>query len=132
MNHKLLNTLKIPVRWMDLDAYSHVNNSKYFDYMTEARAGLLGEIIKKSDLCQFILVDTHCNFKKPYFYLDTIILEQFSENIGNSSFSLYYRFSKEEADGIYAEGTAKLVCFDPINKRVMRVPTIIKNLLDVE
>ncbi len=35
---KLINQIKIPIRWVDLDAYAHVNNARYFDYMSEARA----------------------------------------------------------------------------------------------
>ncbi len=32
------------VRWSDLDSYGHVNNTRYFDYVAEARLVLTGEL----------------------------------------------------------------------------------------
>ena len=33
----LLHTARLAVRWGDLDALNHVNNSRYFTYMEQAR-----------------------------------------------------------------------------------------------
>ena len=35
---KLLSTLDFPLRWVDMDSYRHVSQTRYFDAMTEARS----------------------------------------------------------------------------------------------
>jgi acyl-CoA thioester hydrolase len=39
MEHKkkLIHITKMPIRWGDMDAYGHVNNTVYFRYMEQAR-----------------------------------------------------------------------------------------------
>lgn len=34
---KWVHTTLIPIRWGDMDAYGHVNNTVYFRYMEQAR-----------------------------------------------------------------------------------------------
>jgi hypothetical protein len=34
---KLIHITKMPIRWGDMDAYGHVNNTVYFRYMEQAR-----------------------------------------------------------------------------------------------
>ncbi len=126
---KLLNTLCIPIRWVDTDAYAHVNNARFFYAMTEARADLLKTVIDAADICQFILVDTQCSFKKPYHYPGSMIIKQFIEKIGNSSFTLSYEFS-DETEANYATGTATMICFDPLKKKPISVPEKIKSLVN--
>jgi acyl-CoA thioester hydrolase len=126
---KLLNTLTIPIRWVDMDAYAHVNNSRFFDAMTEARADLLKTVISTSDTCQFILVDTQCSFKKPYQYPGVIIIKQYIEKIGNSSFTLSYLFTDENT-ATYATGLATMICFDPGTQKPIAIPDKVKALLN--
>jgi hypothetical protein len=38
---KLVQTCLIPIRWGDMDAYGHVNNTIYFRYMEQARVEFL-------------------------------------------------------------------------------------------
>lgn len=125
-----LNSTHIPLRWVDLDAYAHLNNAKFFDAMTEARANLLGDLLMSPGICQFILAQTNCTFKIPYHYPETIVINQYCESIGSSSFSLHYIFTAlNNTTSIYAEGTAKMVCFDPIEKKIVRIPQQLLQLL---
>ena len=39
-----LTSLTMPVRWRDLDAFNHVNNSTYLTYLEEARLHWFGQI----------------------------------------------------------------------------------------
>ena len=130
---KLLSTHRIPLRWVDMDLYHHVNNARYFDFMTEARAQLFVEIMQQEVRWQFILVDVHCNFRKTFVYPDTVILKQYSEKVGSKSFSLAYEFfSTQHPDQIHATGEAKLVCFDAELGKAVTLPEIIRQLLTDE
>ena len=45
MEHKkkLIHVTRMPIRWGDMDAYGHVNNTVYFRYMEQARVEWLEE-----------------------------------------------------------------------------------------
>ena len=46
MEHKkkLIHVTKMPIRWGDMDAYGHVNNTVYFRYMEQARVEWVEEM----------------------------------------------------------------------------------------
>lgn len=125
---KLLNSLSIPIRWVDMDAYAHVNNARFFDAMTEARADLLKRIITRDEKYQFILVDTQCSFKKSYQYPGVMLVKQYVEKVGNSSFTFSYEF-RDENELLYATGVATMICFDPSIQKPAALPEKIKNIL---
>ncbi|MBL8406664.1 MAG: acyl-CoA thioesterase, partial [Candidatus Accumulibacter sp.] len=41
---KLVQTSLIPIRWGDMDAYGHVNNTIYFRYMEQVRVEYLEKL----------------------------------------------------------------------------------------
>ncbi len=127
MEKKLLSTTSINIRWVDLDAYNHVNNAKYYDFMTECRSNTFWEL---KDECGFIVLENSCKYKKPIAYPNQLKIEQYIYNISNSSFELSYIF-KDEADLICAEGNAKMICFDLNKNRPIRIPEKVKSLFDI-
>ena len=42
---KLIHITKMPIRWGDMDAYGHVNNTIYFRYMEQARVEWIEDMI---------------------------------------------------------------------------------------
>lgn len=127
---KLINSLPITLRWLDLDAYGHVGNSRIYDFMTDARVAALGEEMVLSDLQQqFVIVESGCKFKASLYYPGTVIVKQYSEKVGNSSFTLSYEFTMENnPELICAEGFVVMVCYDAKLKQAVRVPDLIRNL----
>lgn len=55
----------VTVRWSDLDAYNHVNNVKYFDYVQEARMRLLRDTITWRDDDPWSLVRQDIEYLRP-------------------------------------------------------------------
>jgi acyl-CoA thioester hydrolase len=43
-NKKLVHAMTIPIRWGDMDAMGHVNNTVYFRYLESARIDWLRSI----------------------------------------------------------------------------------------
>ncbi|WP_186647540.1 acyl-CoA thioesterase [Fluviispira vulneris] len=118
----LLNRIEIAIKWTDLDPYNHLNNSKYFDFMTEARSRIFYECTQKNKT-QLIIHECNIVFKKPYYYPNNIIIEQFVENVSGASFELKYIFKSPQSDNIeHAEAKVKMVSFDPEKNRVCRIP----------
>jgi len=126
----LLNTYQSPIRWTDLDAYAHLNNAIYFDFMSEARATLLTEALAAGAVCQFVVAHVECDYKAPYFYPDTVIVKQYCEEIGRSSFLLFYEFySEKRPELLCAQAKARMVAYDPVAQKVVRLPENVLELL---
>lgn len=96
---------KIEVRWGDMDAQGHVNNTVYFTYCESTRVELLRKIGfrgKQADSeCGPTLVHASCDFKKQVVFPATIDVGVRVEKIGQRSIRLVY--------GIFLHGTDQLV-----------------------
>ena len=80
--------LAIPTRWMDNDAYGHVNNVTYYSYFDTVvnehliRAGSLD--IRAGDAIG-IVVETACRFHKPLSFPEIIDAGLRVARVGHSS-----------------------------------------------
>ncbi len=125
LKKKLLSKHVFSIRWVDIDAYNHLNNAKYYDFMTECRAIDFGEAINE---CGFLVVENSCKFKKPVLYPAKILIEHFSRNINKCSFELIYNCINETGS-CCAQGFAIMVCFDLSKNRLIRIPEKVKELI---
>lgn len=119
----------IPIRWSDLDTYGHVNNSRYFEYMTEGRGNVLSHIMSPYDETQYVLVYTDCHFKKSILYPADILIRHYVKAVGHTSFTIYTQMLSQDGTVLYAEGDAKLVCLDPTTHRPISIPPLLKEKL---
>jgi acyl-CoA thioester hydrolase len=113
-------------RWGDLDSYGHVNNSRYFEYMTEGRGQVLAHIISPYDETQYVLVYTNCTFKKSILYPGNVLIRHYLKMLGHTSFTIYCEMLSEDGATFYAEGDAKLVCLDPALGKPIKIPEILR------
>jgi len=106
-----VHTATIPVRWGDLDAAGHVNNSRFFTYFEEARvdwldAALGGPLFTESGP---VLANATCDFKQPLTYPATLVIDVYATPPGNSSMKTIYDAKVERSGERVATGTAVLV-----------------------
>lgn len=104
------------VRWSDLDAYGHVNNATFYDYMQEARTGLLMSIsdasFGKAKQVMWMVVRqdvdyvTQLSFRhEPYDCLTVVA------KVGTTSMTLACEM-RDENNTVYAACRTVLVCTD--------------------
>ncbi len=130
MVKKLINTLTIPIRWMDLDAYGHVGNARLFDFMTDARVDAYAQAEGFNLNTHYVVAEAQCSFKQPIFYPGELILKQYSKKVGRSSFTLTYEFfSANDLQNACAIGQLVMVCFDPELKRAIALPDKLRKFL---
>lgn len=128
MDKFFINRSEFDLRWIDMDAYQHLNNARYFDLMGEARARLFKTTASLT--CQLIVVETQCYFKKSYYYPDTVVIDQYCNEIKPASFILSYEFkSLHDAGILYAKGYVKIVCYDSIKQKVIAIPEEVMSAL---
>jgi acyl-CoA thioester hydrolase len=66
---------RIEIRWRDMDAYGHVNNAVYLNYLEEARdAWVQGTLGGTSDTWDFVLARVAIDFKAELTQDDGAIL----------------------------------------------------------
>ncbi|MBL8242636.1 MAG: acyl-CoA thioesterase, partial [Rhodanobacteraceae bacterium] len=64
----------IPLRWRDLDAYNHANNSVFLTFLEQARIEWFDSLPEpwRSPLAEPILAAATVNFRRPIQYPETL------------------------------------------------------------
>jgi acyl-CoA thioester hydrolase len=135
MDHtrRLLHTTRIPVRWGDMDAMGHVNNTVYFRYAEQSRIEWLesmGFFLDAGREEAAVIVNASCTFLVPVAYPATIEVRLYAGKPGRSSVPTYYEMRCMGADTLYAEGAAKVVWFNPATGKSAPLPERIRLLIE--
>ena len=116
MTHKhrlLVHSSRQSIRWGDMDALGHVNNTVYFRYMEQARIewlfGLYPERSAYGDTGP-VIVNASCTFLEPLVYPGDIEVRMYLGDAGRSSVGSSYEIVC--AGRTFAEGAAKMVWVD--------------------
>ena len=120
---KLVLVDRIPIRWGDMDAMSHVNNTIYFRYMEQTRIAwyekMFGELSSARDV-GMVIVNASCTFIKPLTYPGTVEVSMLLGECSRSSVHSYYEM--RIGDILYAEGAAKIVWIDIRRNKAIALP----------
>lgn len=105
----------IPLRWGDMDAMSHLNNTIYFRLMEEARIRWFHELgFSTLPTGQApILAHAACDFLKPMDYPGTARVTHLMTRLGRSSIEHDVLIERVGESGVpYAKGRTVIVWFD--------------------
>jgi len=124
----LIARVPLTIRWRDLDAFNHVNNSNFLTYVEEARLNWLSGIEGHwfgEDMMPLIAA-THMNYRRQLAWPGRIVVELYATRIGNTSLTLGHRIvAPEDANTLYADGDAVIVWIDPRDGRPVALPAAI-------
>lgn len=118
--------LRQEVIWGDMDAFEHVNNTVYFRYFEDARlkffeaVGILEH--KAASGIGPILASTHCNFKLPLKYPDTVQIGGRAKIVSPKKIQMEYAVYSEGLSALVAEGEGLLVYYNYNNQRSCEIP----------
>lgn len=113
------------MRWGDMDAMGHVNNTMYFRYMEQARIGWFDALIPEQGAWKetgIVIANASCNYKRPMVYPGTVEVKLFVGAPGGSSVPTYYEMHLEGDRHLYADGAAVVVFIDIAKQRPLRIP----------
>lgn len=130
---KLTLEMVIPIRWGDMDAMGHVNNTLYFRYMEIVRIEWLHKIGGKPDPAGEgpVIVNAFCNFIKQLEYPGDVLAKHYIGDLGRSSFNTYITLERTDAPGvIYATGGAKTVWVNFPKQKSVPLPQDVRQLLE--
>ena len=121
---------EMTVRWRDLDAFNHVNNSSYLTYLEEARLQWLVNVpgARDDDQAQPVLVASQLNYRRPISWPARLQIELFCERLGNTSLTIAHRIiDADHPDQLYCDGNVTMVWIDPIRGTSVSLPDPIRS-----
>jgi len=127
-----VHTEVIQIRWGDMDAMGHVNNTIYFRYMEQARIAWFRSLGTRPGLQATgpILVNASCTFMKELVYPGDLELRMYAGKAGRSSFQTWLEMRPSYDPGaVYAEGAAKVVWVDFAAGKSVPLPENIRSLI---
>ena len=129
---KLTHQMTIPIRWGDMDAMGHVNNTIYFRYMEIVRLEWLFSVGGAPDPNGIgpVIVNAFCNFVKQLEFPGDVLAKHYVAKPGRSSFETYITLERSDAPGVlYASGGAKTVWIDFAAQKSVPLPERVRALV---
>ncbi len=124
------------MRWGDMDAMGHINNTVYFRYYEQARIAWFEELGMLSGRERGhgpILASVSCDFVKPLQYPGELVIDQKVTRLGNSSVAMDLTIERRDQPGvIWAKGQSVIVWMDYASGRAIAWPQTLRDLLGTE
>lgn len=126
--------IELPVAWADMDVFGHVNNTVYFRYFESCRIAYL-EAIGFADGgagggIGAILASTHCRFRRPLVYPDTVRVGTRATDVGEDRFGMDYVVVSSAMGEVVAEGGGVVVAYDYDARRKAPIPAGVRARID--
>ena len=119
-------SIRVLVRFADMDALAHVNNAVYHTFLEEARIGLMNSLGIFRDPGKpgiaWILARTEIDFRSPAVYGDALAVTARVGELRNRSFDMFHRITRERDNQLIAEARAVLVCLDYASNKSVQIP----------
>ena len=122
---KFVYQMTMPIRWGDMDAMGHVNNTIYFRYLESIRIEWLHRVggTPARDGTGPIIVNAFCNFIRQLEFPGEILAKHYVANPGRTSFDTFITLERVDQPGvIYAEGGATTVWIDFPQQKSVPIP----------
>lgn len=127
MNELQIEPVKIQIRYADLDALGHVNNSNYLIYFEIARVHYFNELLGKDWDWRnegIILANSSLEFLKPLLIQHEAEVKISTLSVGTKSFELYYEISVD--DVVFCSGKSVIVTFNSLRNETIPIPSVMR------
>ena len=131
-DRKLNFEMVIPIRWGDMDAMSHVNNTVYFRYLESLRIEWFRSIgcLGGPDGVGPVIVNAFCSFIRQLEYPGEVLARHYTGTLGRSTIDTYATLERTDQPGvIHASGGATVVWTDFKAQKSVPVPERIRAML---
>lgn len=156
---KLVYEMRIPIRWGDMDAMNHVNNTSYFRYLETCRidwlnsigcgfwgqsqnsphphsgaaawTGGFAKLVSDPDSQEGpVIVNAFCNFYKQLEYPGEVLMKMFVSDPGRTTFESWGTMERADQPGvIYAAGGATTIWVDFRTQKAKTLPDWLRLLV---
>jgi len=117
---------RIPVLWGDMDAFGHVNNTRFIRWFETARIAhfsRVGITTTQAEGVAPILAHVSCDYLAPVEFPAEILAAARVSRIGRTSFHQEYAVAMSDApDRLVAKGTGVIVMYDYSSGHKVPIP----------
>jgi acyl-CoA thioester hydrolase len=132
-NKKLVFEMRVPIRWGDMDAMGHVNNTSYFRYLEIVRIEWMRSIGCQPDPKGEgpVIVNAFCNFYRQFEYPGDVLVKMYASDPGRSSFESWATMERTDQPGdVYAAGGATTVWTDFPAQKSKPLPDWLRKIVE--
>ena len=116
------------VRWRDLDAFNHVNNSNFLTYLEEARLQWLQNVRDwfSADAMP-VLAASELQYRRPIAWPASLRIELRCTRLGTSSMTIAHRIvDAADPSRLYSDGHVVMVWMNPATGKPVPLPAAIR------
>lgn len=129
---KLIYTMSIPIRWGDMDAMGHLNNTSYFRYMETCRIDWMREAgcLPDSRGEGPVIVNAFCNFYRQLEYPGDVRVNMYASDPARTTFETWVTMERADQPGVvFAAGGATTIWVDFPKQKAMPLPDWLRALV---
>ena len=129
---KLVFEMHIPIRWGDMDAMGHLNNTSYFRYLETIRIEWFRSIgcVPDPKGEGLVIVNAFCNFYKQLEYPGDVLLRMYVSEPGRTTFESWGTMERADTPGvIYAAGGATTIWVDFPSQKAAKLPDWMRQIV---
>lgn len=129
---KLVHEIVIPIRWGDMDAMNHVNNTLYFRYLEIARIDWFRQIGCPVDPGGEgpVIINAFCNFYRQLEFPGDLLVKTYASDPARTTFESWATIERTDQPGvIHAEGGATTIWVDFPKQKAVTMPDWLRTLV---
>ena len=131
---KFVHECVIPIRWGDMDAMNHVNNTNYFRYLETARIDWMAQsgMMPKGGAGEgWVIANAFCNFIRQLEFPGDVRVRTYVSNPGRVTLDTWATIERTDEPGVvYAAGGATLIWVDFAAQKARTMPDWVRALAD--
>ena len=132
---KLVHEMRFTVRWGEMDAMGHVNNTVYFRYLENARIAWMDAIGCHPDPRGegLVIVNAFCNFYRQLEFPAEVLLKLYVSDPGRTTFDTWGTMERVDQPGeICAAGGATMIWVDFPQQKAKTLPDWMRALVTMD
>ena len=129
---KLVFEMTIPIRWGDMDAMGHLNNTSYFRYLETIRIDWFRSIGCLTDPKGEgpVIVNAFCNFYKQLEYPGDVLLKMYASDPARTTFESWGTMERADMPGvIHAAGGATTIWVNFPRQKAVALPDWVRQIV---
>lgn len=129
---KLVFEMVIPIRWGDMDAMNHLNNTMYFRYLEIIRIEWMRSIGCMPDPAGDgpVIANAFCNFYKQLEFPGDVLTKMYVSDMGRTTFETWGTMERADSPGvIYAAGGATTIWVNFPAQKARALPDWLRDVI---
>lgn len=130
---RLVHEMRIPIRWGDMDAMGHVNNTSYFRYLETLRIDWMQSVgCPPAPQGEGpVIVNAFCNFYRQLEYPGEVLARMYVSDPARTTFETWATLARaDRPEVVCAAGGATTIWVDFPKQKAVNLPEWLRALID--